>query len=698
MKIWKIALLSTPIAIAIIGLIALIGVTTGKKSKKMYSVTCANEIAGVKTTGFGEYVVNSNVTLTASLDGYDINFFIEDEKVGTNTYTFKIEKNTTVRLEKQLITYTIDYDLPVGAVNGNNPLTYNIESDTFELEDASYEGYTFNGWLLNNQPVTKIEKGTFGNLTLKGDFDITTYKVSVKNEIEGITINGLGRYIEGEIVTLTADGIKPGNFFTWIIDDKVVNAGSSLVLTIENKDIDVYIDLIKYDFLYFKTDNNIYFGSYPQTKVNNEELVKDLNNLAPFNAESWNDYNYYIEGNVASFMYYKDIDINNDGLNDYRGVYFSQYRPQDTDDVSSAEKSYQDNWGYNPNNVYWFSYDPIKWNIVTSTDDKALIMASLNIDSQEFYSSKSFDEFEHNGGVGYANNYELSNIRKWLNDNFYNTAFNDLQKKLIITTLVKNDIEQVYLGSNDIEAYKAKHEKFQHYENIEDYVGNDTLDNIFLFSFRDWWDYYDPNNTGTIYGQKVRTLATDYAKAQGVEIEQSATLKAATWLRSPGFQANYANNTGEGGGLIYGSDNTPHRRYVADTHCGIRPVLWINLDGAAYNKVTITNSNSEFGKTNITGEIGVVNGYALTLKAIPNNGYSFVGWFVGEEAISTDVIYTFDVNSDIEIETKWIAKQYVINVVNKTDYDFEYDHGGQYDYKDSVTLTFKPNTGYYAEL
>ena len=40
---------------------------------------------------------------------------------------------------------------------------------------------------------------------------------------------------------------------------------------------------------------------------------------------TWTSYRYYLYSNVADYMYYKDIDIDDNGTYDYRGVYFTNY-------------------------------------------------------------------------------------------------------------------------------------------------------------------------------------------------------------------------------------------------------------------------------------------------------------------------------------------------------------------------------------
>jgi hypothetical protein len=43
-----------------------------------------------------------------------------------------------------------------GGINGANPSSYTIESDTITLVAPSKVGYTFSGWTLNGEEVTGI--------------------------------------------------------------------------------------------------------------------------------------------------------------------------------------------------------------------------------------------------------------------------------------------------------------------------------------------------------------------------------------------------------------------------------------------------------------------------------------------------------------------------------------------------------------
>lgn len=292
-------------------------------------------------------------------------------------------------------------------------------------------------------------------------------------------------------------------------------------------------------------DDNIYFGSYPQTlELEKKEELDNLIKKYPNddNDKSWNSFNYYINGEIEAFMYYIDIDFDNDGNNDYRGIYFYKYRPQTTLEDSSIEKSRQDDNNYFINNLYWFKYEKIKWRILEDEKNSYMIMADLIIDSQDYYNLNGNAEFMHNGGVGYSNNYELSNIRKWLNDDFYNTAFKYSEKKILLKKEVDNSAKTTLSPKNP-------------------YYCNNTFDNVFLLSHQDALRKYFETDSDR------QAIATDYAKCQGVMLGSNGN---AYWrLRSPYinfvYYDTYINERGE----IY-------NRNITNTCYGIRPVIWID--------------------------------------------------------------------------------------------------------------------------
>ncbi len=256
-------------------------------------------------------------------------------------------------------------------------------------------------------------------------------------------------------------------------------------------------------------------------------------------------------------MWYVDKEY---GGEKYRGVYFTSYRPKYPDDTSSAYNSKQDDNGYTTSNIYWFKYEPIKWRILEESDGYATILAELILDSQEYYSEYRYDSFSHNGGTGYANNYALSNIRKWLNDTFYNTAFSSLQQTLIQTVTVDNGARSTYPDN-----YNATD---------NEYACSNTNDKVWLLSEQEATKAsYGFDTDYSNYDTARRKTASDYARSQGAYMESGGTYdgNGLWWLRSP----DHDDSSNARESFCDGDTNAVN--YVYSTACGVAPALKIKL-------------------------------------------------------------------------------------------------------------------------
>ncbi|MCR5349687.1 MAG: DUF6273 domain-containing protein [Acholeplasmatales bacterium] len=447
--------------------------------------------------------------------------------------------NTIIKLyytrNSYIVTLNKDID-KAGTITGAGTYKYGKE---VTITAKTNEGYTFIGWYKNDKLY--IEDASFDYtigaeaVVFETRYTTNKYTITIDNQVEGVTISGItsgNQYDFDSQIALTATNIPSGCTIKWIRSDDVVKGGDTYTFKVPAGNITITITTTT--SIYTREGNKIYFGTYPQTKV----TATTENGLLSitFDSSTWTSYRYYISGSQSDFMYYKDVDIDNNGTYDYRGVYFTQYRSEYT----SSGGTYQDDNGYSTNTIYWFSYDPIEWDILTESNGKALIIANLILDSQDYYPSSSTSSFSHNGGTGYANNYELSAIRKFLNDNFYNMAFNDLQKALIETTTVDNSAASTGQSSNSYEC-------------------NNTNDKMFLLSYKEATKYY----TSTI---ARRAGGSDYAKCQGLW-ENGFSF---WWLRSP--YGNYAHEA------YYVDDKgVVGRLNVFFTCVGVRPTCWITL-------------------------------------------------------------------------------------------------------------------------
>ena len=171
---------------------------------------------------------------------------------------------------------------------------------------------------------------------------------------------------------------------------------------------------------------------------------------------------------------------------------------------------------------------PIEWIVMKNEGNQVLLLSKYVLDAKPYN-----EELE-------AVTWETSDIRQWLNNEFYTTAFNKTEKAKIQTSLIKNEDNSEY-GTSE---------------------GNDTEDKVFLLSEKE---------AETLFSDEEERIAkaTEYAEKSGVYVNKE---KAAWWwLRSPGYDGSSAAGVyssgwvcGSGGDICNGSD-------------GVRPALHLNL-------------------------------------------------------------------------------------------------------------------------
>ncbi len=175
---------------------------------------------------------------------------------------------------------------------------------------------------------------------------------------------------------------------------------------------------------YLRDGDYIYFGEYAQTRVTDEALTEILDEQA----SEWKSYGYYAGGAVSDYMQYTDVEY--DGKK-YRGVKFTQYR---MDTTTFSDTTWQDDNGYETDTTYWFKYEAIKWRIVAESGGTATLVCDMVLDGREF-----------NAAVADGNDYAESDIRAWLNETFFMTAFSAEDIEIIEASFVDGSEDNVYL-------------------------------------------------------------------------------------------------------------------------------------------------------------------------------------------------------------------------------------------------------------
>ncbi len=269
------------------------------------------------------------------------------------------------------------------------------------------------------------------------------------------------------------------------------------------------------------------FGSYPQTHVNNNELINELNKLTNVNSRGYYEYN----GSEYAKVTTKPC---NYGATDY---------------TYSTGKIVVDGI------TEWFKVEPIVWKILSTSNNIYQVLSEYILDVSCYY--HDYDEVRTiDSKTVYANNYKYSDIREFLNNTFLNSAFKSNEQSLIVVTEVDNSASTTYSSSNP-------------------YVCENTFDNIYLLSHQDTLNTnYGFSSYNVGYGGEERmSIVTDYAKAMGVWWNTSSSYYniGYWWLRSPSYDFSY--NAGvvnyDGGVYIYDE--------VSISGIGVRPATTIAI-------------------------------------------------------------------------------------------------------------------------
>ncbi len=173
--------------------------------------------------------------------------------------------------------------------------------------------------------------------------------------------------------------------------------------------------------------------------------------------------------------------------------------------------------------------EDIEWLVLEINEGKALLISKYCLDCQPY--NKDYKSVT----------WETCTLRKWLNNDFKNTAFTANEKAMIPTVTVSADKNPKYSTN----------------------PGNATKDRVFLLSIPEANKYFN-------YNSARQCEPTDYAVANGAYVN-SDNGNCWWWLRSPGYGKSYAAYVED-----YG-DVSERGGSVGSDHGAVRPALWITF-------------------------------------------------------------------------------------------------------------------------
>ena len=138
-------------------------------------------------------------------------------------------------------------------------------------------------------------------------------------------------------------------------------------------------------------------------------------------------------------------------------------------------------------------------------------------------------------------NWEHTSLRRWLNEDFLETAFTRAEQRIIMAVENENPKHDIAKTSS----------------------GRSTIDRVFILNMEEAEALFD-SNSDRISGP------TAYAAARGAYVNNN-NLMGWWWLRTTSFKTDHVTYVASGGGVSY------EGREVTRDDAGVRPVIWVNV-------------------------------------------------------------------------------------------------------------------------
>lgn len=216
---------------------------------------------------------------------------------------------------------------------------------------------------------------------------------------------------------------------------------------------------------------------------------------------------------------------------------------------------------------------PIEWIILEKNKDDgtAVLLSKYAIEAKPYNAMPENTADSKRNAI-----WEKSTLRKWLNDEFYNTAFNEQEKETIENASLTNLKGTGKFTKDFVEHWQKWDIDFSGFldESWETSSGSDTKDKVWLLSTADIEKYTDV----LALGKEMQAKPTPYTKSKA-EICDSALCKKNNaygfcnwWLRTAGYKQDDA-------AYIHSDGNIYSFGMVADNEKSgtVRPAIKIRL-------------------------------------------------------------------------------------------------------------------------
>lgn len=172
--------------------------------------------------------------------------------------------------------------------------------------------------------------------------------------------------------------------------------------------------------------------------------------------------------------------------------------------------------------------EPIEWIVLDKQEDKMLVVSKKILDCRKYHNK--YEKI----------NWEYSDIRKWLNNDFLNNAFSSEEQTQILQSKIINESNPTYKSNS----------------------GNKTFDKVFLLSINEANRYFKDEKAR-------RAKGSNSAKNHNLWIDIYGN--GFYWLRSSDDRQYSAV-------IDLRGDVSDFGHFVGNDRYGIRPALWIKFE------------------------------------------------------------------------------------------------------------------------
>lgn len=427
-----------------------------------------------------------------SKTGYEVIDW-HDEDLIWNFETMTVISDMTLTANWTTIDYQIIYDFKGGTTSEEYSKTYTIESD-FDLVRPVKGGQVFTGWFDNNgKRFDEITPGLTGDIYLTAEWVNNINPIS-DDESRG-SINVYVSETNPNEYTFTNNPVanKHHLFKGWFdVDGNLLSEESQYTTIISpNETYTIHSKYmndeeedewnISHGVMPTISGNKVIYGLYPQSNVNDEELIEQLNDLK---RTRYNNYIYYNHEYYAKRVSRLARDLN-------------------THELLSIRK-FDNGDEFIEDETYWFKVEPVSWKILKESSNQYNLVSEKLIDVQRYHRNSSIRTIDEK--TIYSNNYKYSDIRKWLNNDFISASFAFNKSNLTIME-IDNSKESTATPDSGLEC-----------ENTFDYVT--------LLSYKE-------QEQNTLVERQIKT--TDYVRVSGANysVNENNLFSGYYWTRSP---------------------------------------------------------------------------------------------------------------------------------------------------------------------